>query len=58
MIYRRKRSIKIHNFTMEVDPGSEYSEKSRGGLQWYMMGRKDIISSFCFKLKNENNQLV
>ena len=32
--------------------------KFRGGLQWSMMESKDIISSICFKLKNENNQIV
>ena len=43
---------------MDVDPGYKYVEKFRGGLMWYMMERKDIISSICFKLKNENNQIV
>ena len=58
MIFRGKRSGIIHNFTMTVDPGYKYVEKFRGGVQWYMMDTKDIISSICFKLKNENNQLV
>ena len=58
MILRGKRSGIFHNFTMEVDPGYIYIEKFRGGVQWYMMESKDIISSICFKLKNENNQLV
>ena len=58
MIFRGKRSGKIHIFTMDVDPGYKYIEKFRGGVQWYMMESKDIISSICFKLKNENNQLV
>ena len=58
MIFKRKRSGIIHNFTMDVDPGYKYIEKFRGGVQWYMMEPKDIISSICFKLKNENNQLV
>ena len=48
----------INNFTMDVDPGYKYIEKFRGGVQWYMMESIDIISSICFKLKNENNQLV
>ena len=43
---------------MDVDPGYKYIEKFRGGVQWYMMQSKDIISCICFKLKNENNQLV
>ena len=43
---------------MDVDPGYEYIEKFHGGVQWYMMESNDIISSICFKLKNENNQIV
>ena len=43
---------------MDVDPSYKYIEKFRGALQWYMMESKDIISSICFKLKNENNQIV
>ena len=43
---------------MVVDPGYKYIEKFHGGVQWYMMESKDIISKTCFKLKNENNQLV
>ena len=58
MIFRGKRSGIIHNFTMDVDPGYKYIEKFRGGVQWYMMESKDIISSICFKLKNENGNLV
>ena len=57
-IFKGKRSGIIHNFTMDVDPGYKYIEKFHGGVQWYMMESKDIISSICFKLKNENNQLV
>ena len=58
MIFKGKRSGIIHNFTMDVDPGYKYIEKFRGGVQWYMMENKDIISSICFELKNENNQIV
>ena len=58
LIFRGKRSGIIHNFTMDVDPGYKYIEKFRGGIQWYMMESKDIISSICFKLKNENNEIV
>ena len=58
MIFRGKRSGIIHNFTMDVDPGYKYIEKFRGGVLWYMMESKDIISSICFKLKNENDQVV
>ena len=43
---------------MDVNPGFKYIEKFRGGVQWYMMDSKDIISSTCFKLGNENNQIV
>ena len=58
MIFNGKRTGIIHNFTMDVDPGYKYVEKFRGGVMWYMMESKDIISSVCFKLKNENNQIV
>ena len=58
LIFRGKRSGIIHNFTLDVDPGYKYIEKFHGGVQWYMMESKDIISSICFNLKNENNQLV
>ena len=58
MIFKGKKSSIIHNFTMDVDPGYKYIEKFRGGVQWYMMESKDVISSICFKLKNENGNLV
>ena len=58
MIFKEKRSGIIHNFTMDVDPGYKYIEKFRGGVQWYMMESKDIISSINFRIKNENNQIV
>ena len=58
MIFKGKRSGIIHNFTMDVDPGYKYIEKFRGNIQWYMMESRDIISSICFKIKNENNQIV
>ena len=58
MIFKGKRTGIIHNFTMDVDPGYKYIEKFRGGVIWYMMESKDIISSVCFKLKNENGNLV
>ena len=58
MILKGKRSGIFHNFTMDVDPGFKYIEKFHGGVQWYMMESKDIIPSICFKLKNENNQIV
>ena len=58
MIFKGKRSGIIHNFTMDVDPGYKYLEKFRGGVLYYMMEGKDIVSSICFKLKNENGNLV
>ena len=58
MIFKGKRTGIIYNFTMDVDPGYKYIEKFYGGIQWYMMESKDIISSISFKLKNENEDLV
>ena len=58
LIFKGKRSGIIHNFTMDVDPGYKYIEKFYGGVHWYMMESKEIISSICFKLKNENGNLV
>ena len=58
MIFKGKRTGIIHNFTMDVNPGYRYIEKFHGGVQWYMMEEKVVISSICFKLRNENNQLV
>ena len=43
---------------MDVDPGYKYIEKFRAGPKWYMLESKDVIPSICFKLKNENNNLV
>ena len=58
MIYRGKHSNIIHNWTMTVDPGYKYVEFFTGGITWYMRQSKDIISSICFKLKNEDGNLV
>ena len=58
MILGGRRSGKIHNFTMDVDPGYKYIEKFRGGVSWFMLETKDFISSINFKLKNENGELV
>ena len=58
MIFEGKRTGIIHNFTKDVDPGYRYIEKFRGGIQWYMMESKDIISSICFEIKKENNKIV
>ena len=58
MIFKGKRTGIVHNFTLDVDQGYKYIEKFHGGIQWYMLESKDIISSICFKLKNENEDLV
>ena len=58
MIYNGKRSSIIHNWAMSVDPGYKYVEQFAGGITWYMMHTKDLISSINFKLKNEDDQLV
>ena len=58
MIFEGKRSGIIHKLTMDVNPGYKYIAKFRGGVLYYMMESQDIISSFCFKMKNENIQIV
>ena len=58
MIFKGKLSGIIHNFTMNISPGYIYIEKFRGGVQWYMMESKDIISNIRFKLKKDNGNLV
>ena len=58
MIFKGRKNNISYNWTRTVDPGYKYVENLSGGISWYMMQSKDIISSFCFKLKNENNQLV
>ena len=58
MIFKGTRSGIIHIRTMTVDPGYIYVEQFAGGITWYMMERKDFFSSFSFKLKKQNNQLV
>ena len=58
MIFRGQRTGIIFNWQMDVNLGYKYFHKFRGGVQWYMLQNKDIISSISFKLKNENNELV
>ena len=58
MIFKSRKCNIFHKWTMTVDPGYKYVEKVSGGISWYMMQSKDIISSICFKLKSANNQLV
>ena len=48
MIFKGKRTGINHNFTMDVDPGYKYTEKFRGGVLYYMMESKDIISCVWF----------
>ena len=43
---------------MSVSPGYKYVCRFEGGIQWYMMEPKDVISSILLKIKNENNELV
>ena len=43
---------------MDVSPGFKDMEKFRGGVMWYMLESKDIISSINLKLINESNQIV
>ena len=56
MIFKGRRTGFIHSFIMNVNLGYKFIENFRGGLQWYMMDTKDVISSICFKLRNENNE--
>ena len=58
MIFKGKQSGIIMNFTMSVSPRYKYVCRFEGGIQWYMMEPKDVISSIFFKLKNEDNKLV
>ena len=58
MIFKRRRSDVIHRWTMTVNPGYKYVETIAGGVVWYMIQSRDIISIVSFKLKNENNKLV
>ena len=58
MIFRGRRTGIIHNLTKDVSPGYKYVERFHGGVCWYMLQSKDIISSINFKLKNENGSLV
>ena len=57
ILHKQKQSGVIHNWTLTVDPGYKYVEKFAGGITWYMMETKDVISSISFKLK-KNNELV
>ena len=51
LIFKGEQTVSTNSSTMDVNPGYKYIEKFRGGVQWYIMESKDIISSICFKLK-------
>ena len=58
MISKGKRSGIIHNWTITVDLGFKYVERFAGGISWYMMETKYVISIISFTLKTENFELV
>ena len=58
MLFKGKRSNIAHYWTMTVYPGYKNAEKIAGGVTWYMMETKDVVSSLCLNLKNEINELV
>ena len=43
---------------MNVGPVYKDIEQFLGNFQWYNMQSKYIVSTMCFKFKNENNELV
>ena len=45
MLFGGKRSNIIHIWTMTVGSGYKYVEKLAGGVIWYMMETKDVVSS-------------
>ena len=53
MLFRGKRSNIIHNWTMTVDPGYKHEKKISGGVTWYMMETKDVVSSISLKLQTK-----
>ena len=57
-IFKQKRTGILHNFTVTVNPGYKYVERFAGGVAWYMLHTNDFISSFNFKIKNENGDIV
>ena len=58
MFFKGKRSGIIHIWTITVDLGYKYVERFAGGISWYMMETKDVISIISFNLKKENIELV
>ena len=43
---------------MTVNPPYKYVEKFAGGMNWYLMERKDFVSIKNFELKNESDELL
>ena len=58
MIFKSKRSGNVHNWRMTVDPGYIYAEPFAGGISWYMMETKVLLSNTSSKVNNENRNLV
>ena len=58
MIFQGRKSNIIHNWTKTGNPGYKCVEKISGGISWYTMETKDVISSISFKLRNEIGKLV
>ena len=58
MIFKGKRSGIIMNFSISASPGYKCICRFEGGVEWYMMESKDIISSISFKLKKEDGDLA
>ena len=57
-IFKGKQIGTISNYAIDVDPGCIFFQNIRGGFQWFKIESKDIISSICFKIRNENGRLV
>ena len=58
VISKGKRTGIIMKFAMSVSLGYKFINRFAGGVQWYMMETKDVISSISFKLKIEIIDLV
>ena len=58
LIDKQKRSGIFHNWTMTVNLVYKNVKAFAGGITWYMMETRDVISSFSFKLKYESDELV
>ena len=58
VIFRESRIEIIHNWTMTVDSGYKFVGNFAGGISWYLIKTSIFISSICFILKIEINELV